>query len=698
MEHIKHLSLGWLVGAAALLLAGCSSEDGVMEEQTPQQPAQTQATIHVTVGAGISDGEATTRSTVTKDGSTRTLQFTAGDRLYVWGQKDKIYDQFDTYYCEYVVAGTLELVAIDSEDPTKATFSGDLSVYRAEVQGDYAGGTDILMTLYGVTYPDGNLVSDLSGFLQSADPLAGFENVKATLIHEDAAEDEDYFISEDDRMVSYRPDCAATVEELMTTELWVSGDYDSGTKSFALAKDTDQPIVNCTISGLEAGVSYKVDYIYGATAAMSDHTKTLYSSMEATSGTLSFAFIAETGDKFHGIRLTNTADAGDTYDVSIGQKEFESKVYNLSRIWYDGAMHRLVDLDGVTKTTHPEGLTLKDGDVVKGLLNGYSKISQRLQISIADGATVILKGVVIRGDNDTRYMWAGLTCLGDATIILADGSENTVKGFNSAYPGIFIAEGKTLTIRGSGSLAASPYDGGTTNSYGAGIGGASGVACGNIVIEGGDITAKGGSNAAGIGGGRNVSCGTITISGGTVNATGYINGAGIGSGYGSSTKPSTCGDITISGTANVTAKSGSGAGIGSGTSGIVSGTISISGSANVTAKSGSGAGIGSGYEGSCNAINITGGTVTAKGGTANAAAGIGSGYYGSCGAIVIGSGITKVVATKGGINSAHIGASANGSCGTVTIDGVAGATTSSTFTHLTSAVSGNTWTLTNPSN
>ena len=124
MEHIKHLSLGWLVGAAALLFAGCSSEDGVMDEQTPQQPAQTQATIHVTVGAGITDGEATTRSTVVKDGSTRTLQFTAGDKLYVWGQKDKHYDQVDPYYCEYVVAGMLELVAKSGKALGKGTKQG----------------------------------------------------------------------------------------------------------------------------------------------------------------------------------------------------------------------------------------------------------------------------------------------------------------------------------------------------------------------------------------------------------------------------------------------------------------------------------------------------------------------------------------------------------------------------------------------
>ena len=41
-----------------------------------------------------------------------------------------------------------------------------------------------------------------------------------------------------------------------------------------------------------------------------------------------------------------------------------------------------------------------------------------------------------------------------------------------------------------------------------------------------------------------------------------------------------------------------------------------------------------------------------------------------------------------------IGAGNSGTCGTVTIDGVANATTSSTFTNFNSSVSGNTWTLT----
>ncbi len=704
--------------AAALLLAGCTSDDNVAVE--PQQQAQA-TVIRVTVGAGITDptpdpsptregssaddgaaaplpsrggtgvgsvthsagSSATTRSAVTTSGGTRTLTFTGpvgdpGDDGYSPGDRLYIVRALADGKC---LAGELTMKGSPTEDGTQATFEGDLTVYDSE---------------------GGEATHDFGG----EDPLEGST---ATLIHAAmSAKAGDYSFNFETRALTFdeATRVAASVEALMTKGLRVSGGYDGS--GFALQKATAQPILGCTIAGLTAGATFAMAYSVSADGSTYDDITTGSVTADAQ-GTATFACLAteEYNDGqashtniYHRIRLTNTADGADTYDVSIGQKELQSKVYNLSRIWYDGAMHRLVDLDGVTKTTHPEGLTLKDGDVVKGLLNGYSKISQRLQISIADGATVILKGVVIRGNDDTRYMWAGLTCLGDATIILADGSKNTVKGFHENYPGIFIAGGYTLTIRGSGSLAASPYDGGTTKSYGAGIGGAQGVACGNIVIEGGDITATSGSYAAGIGGGRNVSCGTITISGGTVNATGYTTGAGIGSGEGTSTKPSTCGDITISGTAHVTATSDYGTGIGSGEYGTVSGTISISGSANVTATGGEySAGIGSGHEGSCNAINITGGTVTANGGgTGNVAAGIGSGYYGSCGAIVIGSGITKVVATKRGNNSAHIGAGANGSCGTVTIDGMENATTSSTFPHLTSTVDGNTWTLTKASN
>ena len=136
--------------------------------------------------------------------------------------------------------------------------------------------------------------------------------------------------------------------------------------------------------------------------------------------------------------------------------------------------------------------------------------------------------------------WAGLTCAGDATIILKDGSANTVKGFRENYPGIYVPEGKKLIIQGgTGSLNASCN---TDACSAAGIGGGYDIACGNIEIQGGVITATGGYYAAGIGS-CNKSCGTITISGGTVEATGGYNAAGIGSGYKGS-----CAGITIANT------------------------------------------------------------------------------------------------------------------------------------------------------
>lgn len=190
--------------------------------------------------------------------------------------------------------------------------------------------------------------------------------------------------------------------------------------------------------------------------------------------------------------------------------------------------------------------TAKNGETLTGTL------ASNVQISIADGATVILNGVSINANGGwTSGDYAGITCEGDATIILS--GTNTVKGFYEDYPGIYVPVGNTVTIKGSGSLTAS------SNGYGAGIGGGFGISCGNIEIQGGVITATGGWSGAGIGAGSGVGsgesiCGTITISGGTVTAIGGSYAAGIGSGY-AQTNPSTCGAISISG-GTVSAKAG----------------------------------------------------------------------------------------------------------------------------------------------
>ena len=175
----------------------------------------------------------------------------------------------------------------------------------------------------------------------------------------------------------------------------------------------------------------------------------------------------------------------------------------------------------------------QNGDVLTGTLAGNYKIS------IAAGATIELKDATINGNDDANYDWAGLTCLGNATITIT--GTNTIKGFHEDYPAIQAGPvDKTLTINGTGSLTA------TGGIFAAGIGSGWNATCGAITISGGTINASSGQFGAGIGSGcASSSCGAITISGGTVNAISGVAGAGIGSGFNG-----TFGSITI--TAGIT--------------------------------------------------------------------------------------------------------------------------------------------------
>ena len=191
----------------------------------------------------------------------------------------------------------------------------------------------------------------------------------------------------------------------------------------------------------------------------------------------------------------------------------------------------------LSKLDRTPKFTVKNGYILTGILGGTC------MISIADGATVTFDNVNIVGGIGRSIIskYAGITCEGNATIILV--GTNYVKGFHDYYPGIQPAEGKTLTIKGSGSLTAKSEEA-------PGIGSAYKINCGNINIEGGTISAFGGSDAAGIGSVNLSTCGNITISGGTVDATGGSKGPGIGSG-----PAAYCGNITITkGVTKVTAK------------------------------------------------------------------------------------------------------------------------------------------------
>ena len=174
-------------------------------------------------------------------------------------------------------------------------------------------------------------------------------------------------------------------------------------------------------------------------------------------------------------------------------------------------------------------VTAVDGIVISGSLAGNCRVS------IADGATVTLRNAEIAGGNDENCPWAGITCLGDATIVLE--GENGVRGFYEEHPGVYVPAGSALTIRGDGSLDAS------SNGYGAGIGGGYQIACGDIAIEGGTVSAEGGTSAAGIGGGYSAACGAVTIGSGIVKVDSTC-GTGCDNPIGAGTR-GTGGEVTI---------------------------------------------------------------------------------------------------------------------------------------------------------
>ena len=280
----------------------------------------------------------------------------------------------------------------------------------------------------------------------------------------------------------------------------------------------------------------------------------------------------------------------------------------------------------VTLTPQTGDLVLYDGDILTGTGGPAT------HVGIDHDASVILRDVNITAiTDDSDHVWGGVTCRGNATIILE--GDNALKGGHRNVSGIYVPSSKTLVIQGDGTLDAS------SNGAASGIGGIanSGTSCGNIVIKGGVITATGGQYAAGIGCGLNATCGTIAISGGTVTATGGQYAAGIGSSY-----HATCGTITLSG-----------------------GTVTATGGQYA-------AGIGSGAEGKCGNITLSGGAITATGG--EAAPGIGSGastengdVTASCGDIAIEAGVTRVIATREYHSPAIIGAGLSSICSTITI-------------------------------
>lgn len=221
------------------------------------------------------------------------------------------------------------------------------------------------------------------------------------------------------------------------------------------------------------------------------------------------------------------------------------------------------------------------------VVSGEVTLSNRVRVSgdvhlILENACTLnaAKGITVAAPNSLSiYAQSADSALMGALDSRSDSYSAGIGGEHPDTPDV-----GRVTINGGKIYASSFIDAGIGSAYG-GIGG-------EIIINGGEVTAVSTLYGAGIGGGHSGAGGKITINGGTVTARARNAGAGIGGGT-----QAPGGEITING-------------------------------GNVTAISDIyGAGIGGGSRASAGVITINGGTVTVQG--ADRAADIGCGKDGS---------------------------------------------------------------------
>ena len=638
-SNIRTLAVLLMAGAA---FAACSSSDDSINEPRPATPVGEQV-YKLTIKA--SNGNDATRALSLDDSGKLSASWTVGDVLSV--SKDGT-----------LLTSTLECTEANGDE---ATFTGT-------IQGTVSPDDNLTLTYHPVTGYSafGNQDGTLSGNTYSAENY----DIATAVVTVESVDGENN-ISINETTVDFTTQ-SAMMKLTLTSDGTTAINATSLTVSAATVDVFTLTIPEATYTANGDGILY---FALPSVANMASRLAAELSITEAMATTM-----------LASATITFTASEGAaTYTATKSGYPFAGGTYYRSTLTMAKTSVNLSKLAGA--------YTAQDGDVLTGTLDGNS---QPYKVTIASGATVTLNNLTITGVDNNMKSWAGLTCEGNATIILAEGTTNSVTGFYRYKPGIQVGPaGTTLTIKGTGKLTASSHSGGSGNA--AGIGSSCDATCGNIRIEGGDITAESPGNSAGIGSSSGGTCGDITIISGTVSATGGNYSAGIGCGMSGH-----CGDITIS-DGNVTAigktkAAGIGSGGSSGSNNSSCGKITISGGSVTASSSTQGTGIGAGVgtktgKSVCGIIEISGGSVTATGKTS----GIGTGkQYCECGDITITSGVSSVVATRGTDTVSHIGAggSTTNTCGTVTIDGVVNATTESTFNHLDSTVSGNTWTLT----
>ena len=493
---LKALALAMLMSATMLLTTACSSDDlAVNNEPTAKQGFEIPVTVNVT-----RQDNAATRATYNE--GTKKLSFSPGDKLYVHGKDGS-------------TGGAGEFAGVLDYNAGNGKFSG--TIYT---ENPYSGTGDALFTAVTASASASNYVG--AQLLPNGYGSKGFLSISGS----------GYSAKLN---LEWTKAFAATKAEAVEQ---FSTEYADGYNSFFALKPMFA-ILHFTVIGLTANTSVDVA-MRNINNNPSDATLYLTGSVTTdASGTASFAMaLADYSQSLTGKQMSD-------FILKVGN--YDNITFGGSSNILGGTIYNFAKSVGTANTVYLNQLTddytAQNGDILKGTLGGDYKIS------IADGATVVLHGATIflPTSNSSSKNWAGITCNGNATIILS--GVNQVRGFNDDYPGIIVAQNKTLIIKGDGKLMAT----GGYSAAGIGAGNKSDIICGNIEIQGGTITATGGGGAAGIGGGYGL-CGTVTISGGIVTATGGHDAAGIGGGCHA---PGTCGTVTItSGVTKVTATKG----------------------------------------------------------------------------------------------------------------------------------------------
>jgi len=310
-------------------------------------------------------------------------------------------------------------------------------------------------------------------------------------------------------------------------------------------------------------------------------------------------------------RLTATAICAAIFAVPITVTAQPITNWNDLQGFIDGAVSgAVIDLTALSSPATSRTFTVGNNKTItlRGTANGRL---DEVAFAFGSNNNITIENLNIRSNRTLLFTGTGntLNLMGTNTIVVRE---------HGAAVGV--PEGARLTITGSIDAILNATGGSVG---GAGIGGGTAEAGGNITITGGTITANGSGGGAGIGGG---SChvnpgsgagGVIAITGGTITANGGDGGAGIGGGSGFlwSTGASG-GTITISGGTVIANGTGQAAGIGSSSnSSAPASNITISGGM-VTANGGSnnGAGIGRGANGNAGTVTINGGSINARGG------------------------------------------------------------------------------------